>query len=39
MLGHGGRTYVGAKLVVFFMALFAGLWWLLSTALESFSRH
>ena len=36
MLGHDRRSYIGIKLVLFFMALFAGLWWGLSTAIDSF---
>jgi len=36
MLGHGGRSHVGIKLVLFFTALFAGLWWFLSAAVETF---
>jgi len=39
MLGHGSGSYVGVKLVLFFMALFAGLWWLLSAAVDAFGRH
>ena len=39
MLGHGRRTYTGFKLILFFLALFAGLSWLMSNALDALTRH
>lgn len=34
MLGNGSRDSLGLKLVVFFMALFGGLWWLMALAVR-----
>ena len=34
----GDKSLAGLKLVLFFMALFGGLWWLMSTALANFQR-
>ena len=39
MLGHGHRDYTGMKLVLFFVALFGGVWWLLSNLVGTFGRH
>jgi len=38
MLRGSSRDYLGVKLVLFFMALFGGLWWLLSTAVDTWGR-
>jgi hypothetical protein len=38
MLRGSSRDFLGVKLVLFFMALFSGLWWLLSTAVDTWVR-
>jgi hypothetical protein len=38
MKGAGNRDSLGLKLVLFFMLLFGGLWWLMAMAVSGWHR-